>query len=89
MLTFVALFGSIAGEVDFGYLDWRVECDCCRRCATKSACCFFLSPCAPMILRAEIFVRTPCLDRDGGHAIAILDFKQAVASFFPDVQCYA
>ena len=55
MLTFVALFVSIAGEVDFGHLDWRVECDCCRRGATTSACCFFLSPCAPMLLRATLF----------------------------------
>ena len=30
MLTFVAVFVSIAGEVDFVHLDWRVECDCCR-----------------------------------------------------------
>ena len=30
MLAFVAVFVSIAGEVDFVNLDWRVECDCCR-----------------------------------------------------------
>ena len=30
MLAFVAVFVSIAGEVDFVHLDWRVECDCCR-----------------------------------------------------------
>ena len=30
MLTFVAVVVSIAGEVDFVHLDWRVECDCCR-----------------------------------------------------------
>ena len=30
MLTFVAVFKSIAGEVDFVHLDWRVDCDCCR-----------------------------------------------------------
>ena len=30
MLTFVAVIVSIAGEVDFVHLDWRVECDCCR-----------------------------------------------------------
>ena len=30
MLTFVAVFVSIAGEVDFVHLDWRVEYDFCR-----------------------------------------------------------
>ena len=30
MLAFVAIFVSIAREVDFVNLDWRVECDCCR-----------------------------------------------------------
>ena len=30
MLAFVAVFVSIAGEVDFVHLDWFVECDCCK-----------------------------------------------------------
>ena len=30
MFAFVAVFVSIAREVDFVHLDWRVECDCCR-----------------------------------------------------------
>ena len=30
VLAFVEVFVSIAGEVDFVHLDWRVECDCCR-----------------------------------------------------------
>ena len=30
MLVFVAVFVSIAGEVDFVHLDGLVECDCCR-----------------------------------------------------------
>ena len=28
MLAFVAIFVSIAEEVDFVHLDWRVKCDC-------------------------------------------------------------
>ena len=30
MHAFVAVFVSIAREVDFVRRDWRVECDCCR-----------------------------------------------------------
>ena len=30
MLALVAVFVSIAREVDFVHLYWRVECDCCR-----------------------------------------------------------
>ena len=35
MLAFVAVFVSIAREADFVHLDWRVECDCCRRQAMR------------------------------------------------------
>ena len=57
MLAFVAVFVSIAREVDFVHLDWHEECDSCRLqvCgATKSACCLFPSPSALMTLRATL-----------------------------------
>ena len=33
---------------------WNATAADCRRCSTKSACCFFPSPCASMILRATL-----------------------------------
>ena len=33
---------------------WNATAVDCKRCATKSACCLFPSPCAPMILRATL-----------------------------------
>ena len=56
MLAFVAVFVSIAREVDFFILigAWNATAVDCKRCATKSACCLFPSPCAPMILMATL-----------------------------------
>ena len=56
ILAFVAVFVSIAREVDFVILigPWNATAVDCKRCATKSACCLFPSPSAPMILRATL-----------------------------------
>ena len=57
---------------------WNATDVDCRRCATKSSCCFFPSPCAPMILRATLSIsipqafmatKLPSLDLVGNQAI--------------------
>ena len=55
MLAFVAVLCRLPGRLILFILmgAWNAT-DAGRRCSTKSACCFFPSPCAPMILRATL-----------------------------------
>ena len=43
---------------------WNATAVDCKRCATKSACCLFPSPCAPTILRATLYCIFSGIDID-------------------------
>ena len=43
---------------------WNATDVDCKRCATKSACCLFPSPSAPMTLRATLSGIFSCVDND-------------------------